>query len=291
MNNASLLSLRCDSNTVYILMKNFQGRVAVITGAGSGIGRALALNLAEKGCKLALSDIRLESVQETAKLCERFTRDVMVDALDVADKKAMQAYPEKVVQKFGGVNIVINNAGVAVSATVEETSIEDYEWLMGINWWGVLYGTKFFLPYLQKADEAHIVNISSVFGIIGVPTQSAYNAAKFAVRGFTESLRQELVGTHIGVSCVHPGGIKTNIAAYARYKTGPNGDTSHESATEKFAKLSRTTPDEAAATIVRGIEKKSPRVLIGADAVAIDVMARSMPESYTTVLGQLLKLG
>ncbi|MFO1470452.1 MAG: SDR family NAD(P)-dependent oxidoreductase [Turneriella sp.] len=272
-------------------MKNFQGRVAVITGAGSGIGRALALNLAEKGCKLALSDIRAESVAETAKLCERFTRDVMFDTLDVADKKAMQAYPEKVVQKFGGVNIVINNAGVAVSASVEDTSIEDYEWLMGINWWGVLYGTKFFLPHLQKADEAHIVNISSVFGIIGVPTQSAYNAAKFAVRGFTESLRQELVDTHIGVSCVHPGGIKTNIAAYARYKTGPNGDTNHASAADKFAKIARTTPEEAAATIVKGIEKKTPRVLIGADAVAIDVMARTMPESYTTVLGQLLKLG
>lgn len=272
-------------------MKNFEGRVAVITGAGSGIGRALALNLAEKGCKLALSDIRAESVAETAKLCERYTRDVMVDALDVADKKAMQAYPEKVIQKFGGVNIVINNAGVAVAATVEDTSIEDYEWLMGINWWGVLYGTKFFLPYLKKADEAHIVNISSVFGIIGVPTQSAYNAAKFAVRGFTESLRQELEDTHIGVSCVHPGGIKTNIAAYARYKSGPNGDTNHASAAEKFAKLARTTPDEAAATIIKGIEKKTPRVLIGADAVAIDVMARTMPESYTTVLGQLLKLG
>lgn len=272
-------------------MKNFQGRVAVITGAGSGIGRALALNLAEKGCKLALSDIRAESVAETARMCERFTRDVMFDTIDVADKKAMQAYPEKVVQKFGGVNIVINNAGVAVAATVEDTSIEDYEWLMGINWWGVLYGTKFFLPHLQKADEAHIVNISSVFGIIGVPTQSAYNAAKFAVRGFTESLRQELVDTHIGVSCVHPGGIKTNIAAYARYKSGPNGDTNHASAADKFAKIARTTPEEAAATIVKGIEKKSPRVLIGADAVAIDVMARTMPESYTTVLGQLLKLG
>lgn len=272
-------------------MKTFAGRVAVITGAGSGIGRALALNLAEKGCRLALSDIRAESVAETAKMCERFTRDVMFDTLDVADKKAMQAYPEKVVQKFGGVNIVINNAGVAVAATVEDTSVEDYEWLMGINWWGVLYGTKFFLPHLQKADEAHIVNISSVFGIIGVPTQSAYNAAKFAVRGFTESLRQELADTHIGVSCVHPGGIKTNIAAYARYKTGPNGDTNHASASDKFAKLAQTTPEQAAATIVKGIEKKSPRVLIGADAVAIDVMARTMPESYTTVLGQLLKLG
>jgi len=271
-------------------MKNFQGRVAVITGAGSGIGRALALNLAEKGCKLALSDIRPESVQETAQLCERFTRDVMVDALDIADKKAMQAYPDKVVQQFGGVHIVINNAGVAMAATVEETSIEDYEWLMGINWWGVLYGTKFFLPHLQKADEAHIVNISSVFGIIGVPTQSAYNAAKFAVRGFTESLRQELVDTHIGVSCVHPGGIKTNIAAYARYKSGPNGDRDHAGAVEKFARIARTTPEEAAATIVKGIEKKSPRVLIGADAVAIDLIARTMPEGYTTVLGKLLKL-
>ncbi|GAB4424640.1 MAG: SDR family NAD(P)-dependent oxidoreductase [Turneriella sp.] len=271
-------------------MKTFAGRVAVITGAGSGIGRALALHLAEKGCKLAISDIRLESVQETAKLCERFTRDVIVDALDVSDKKAMMAYPEKVVQHWGGVNIVINNAGVAMAATVEETSIEDYEWLMGINWWGVLYGTKFFLPHLRRADEAHIVNISSVFGIIGVPTQSAYNAAKFAVRGFTESLRQELEGTHIGVSCVHPGGIRTNIARSARYRTGPNGETNHAAAAEKFGKIARTTPEEAAATIVKGIERKSPRVLIGADAVAIDIMARSMPEAYATVLGQVLKI-
>jgi len=271
-------------------MKNFQGRVAVITGAGSGIGRALALNLAQKGCKLAISDIRPESVAETAKLCEQYTKDILVDTLDVADKKAMQAYPEKVVKKFGGVNIVINNAGVAVSASVEDTSIEDYEWLMGINWWGVLYGTKFFLPYLQKADEAHIANVSSIFGIIGVPTQSAYNAAKFAVRGFTESLRQELADTHIGVSCIHPGGIRTNIAANARYKTGPNGDTDHARATEKFAQITRTTPDEAAAVIVRGIEKKSPRILIGADAVATDVLARTLPEGYPAVLQQILKL-
>jgi len=271
-------------------MKKFEDRVAVITGAGSGIGRALALNLAQKGCRLALSDIKAESVAETARLCEPYTREVMVDTLDVADKKAMQSYPEKVVKKFGAVHIVINNAGVAVAATVEETSIEDYEWLMGINWWGVLYGTKFFLPHLKNVDEAHIVNISSIFGIIGVPTQSAYNAAKFAVRGFTESLRQELADTHIGVSCVHPGGIKTNIAAAARYKSGPTGEN-HASATEKFARMTMTTADQAAATIVKGIEKKSPRVLIGADAVAVDMMARSLPESYTTVLGQLLKLG
>jgi NAD(P)-dependent dehydrogenase (short-subunit alcohol dehydrogenase family) len=271
-------------------MKNFQGRVAVITGAGSGIGRALALNLAQKGCKLAISDIRPETVAETARLCEPYTKDILVDALDVADKNAMEAYPQKVAKKFGGVNIVINNAGVAVAATVEETSIEDYEWLMGINWWGVLYGTKFFLPYLRKADEAHIVNVSSVFGLFALKTQSAYNAAKFAVRGFTESLRQELADTHIGVSCVHPGGIRTNIAAYARYKSGPTSDN-HASATEKFAKMAQTTPEEAAAVIVKGIEKKSPRVLIGADAVAFDVMVRTLPESYTTVLGQILKFG
>ncbi|HRP70559.1 MAG TPA: SDR family NAD(P)-dependent oxidoreductase, partial [Turneriella sp.] len=176
-------------------------------------------------------------------------------------------------------------------ASVEETTIEDYEWLMGINWWGVLYGTKFFLPHLQKVDEAHIVNISSVFGLMGVPTQSAYNAAKFAVRGFTECLRQELVDTHIGVSCVHPGGIKTNIAASARFKTSPTGEKlDHSVAADKFAQIARTTPEEAAATIVRGIEKKSPRVLIGADAVAIDLMVRALPESYATVLGAALKL-
>lgn len=271
-------------------MKDFKNRVIVITGAGSGIGRALALNLAERGAKLAISDIKEETVAETAKLCERFTRDVLVTQLDVADKAAMQAYPQKVIQRFGAVHAIINNAGVAVAATVEETSIEDFEWLMGINWWGVLYGTKFFLPHLRTVDEAHIVNISSVFGFIGVPTVSAYNAAKFAVRGFTESLRQELAGSSIAVSCVHPGGIRTNIAASARYKTGPTNDN-HKSATEKFAQIARTTPEEAAATIIRGMLRNSPRILIGADSVAIDLLARTFPESYPTIVEQTLKLG
>ncbi|MCX7632246.1 MAG: SDR family NAD(P)-dependent oxidoreductase [Turneriella sp.] len=269
-------------------MRTLENRVAVITGAGSGIGRALALLLARRGCHLALSDINSGTLHETAAQC-RGVR-VFAETLDVADRKAMESYPERVVRELGAVHIVINNAGVALAATVEETTIEDYEWLMGINWWGVLYGTKFFLPYLRQADEAHIVNISSVFGLIGVPTQSAYNAAKFAVRGFTECLRQELAGTHIGVTCVHPGGIRTNIAAAARYKVGPDGNRDHASAAEKFARIARTSPEQAAEAIVRGIEDNSPRVLIGPEAFAIDVIARALPEGYPTILKPLLQL-
>jgi NAD(P)-dependent dehydrogenase (short-subunit alcohol dehydrogenase family) len=269
-------------------MKSFRDRVAVITGAGSGIGRALAFELGAAGCKLALSDINEASVKQVAKELKDAGRDVIVDRLDVADRDAVYAYADKVAKKFGTVNIVINNAGVALGSTVEEMSYEDFEWLMGINFWGVVYGTKAFLPYLKKADEGHIVNVSSVFGLIGVPSQSAYNAAKFAVRGFTESLRQELELEGGSVSCtsVHPGGIKTNIARNARI----TADTSRitgldpESSKKQFEKLFRTTPEQAAATIISGIRGNKRRVLIGPDAVAIDTMQRLLPTSYQKLM-------
>ncbi|MDF1629045.1 MAG: SDR family NAD(P)-dependent oxidoreductase [Alcanivoracaceae bacterium] len=269
-------------------MKSFRDRVAVITGAGSGIGRALAFELGAAGCKLALSDINEAAVKQAAKELKASGHDVIADRLDVADREAFYAYADKVVNKFGSVNLVINNAGVALGATVEQTSYEDFEWLMGINFWGVVYGTKAFLPVLKKADEGHIVNISSVFGLIGVPSQSAYNAAKFAVRGFTESLRQELELEGSSVSCtsVHPGGIKTNIARNARMNdsvkeiTGKSG----ESNVQDFEKMFRTTPEEAAATIIAGIRGNKRRVLIGADAVAIDTMQRLLPTSYQKLL-------
>ena len=269
-------------------MKSFRDRVAVITGAGSGIGRALAFELGAAGCKLALSDINEAAVKQVAKELKEAGRDVIADRLDVADRDAFYAYAEKVLKKFGKVNIVINNAGVALGSTVEETSYEDFEWLMGINFWGVVYGTKAFLPHLKRADEGHIVNISSVFGLIGVPTQSAYNAAKFAVRGFTESLRQELEIEGSSVSCtsVHPGGIKTNIAKNARMSsevskiTGLDGEASKE----QFEKMFRTTPEQAAATIIAGIRGNKRRVLIGADAVAIDTMQRLLPTSYQKLM-------
>ncbi|MCC1496513.1 SDR family oxidoreductase [Alcanivorax sp. 1008] len=269
-------------------MKSFRDRVAVITGAGSGIGRALAVELGAAGCKLALSDINEAAVKQVAKELKANGRDVIADRLDVADREAFYAYADKVINKFGSVNLVINNAGVALGSTVEQTSYEDFEWLMGINFWGVVYGTKAFLPHLKNADEGHIVNISSVFGLIGVPSQSAYNAAKFAVRGFTESLRQELELEGSSVSCtsVHPGGIKTNIARNARMNDSVKEITGKDAASnlQDFEKMFRTTPEEAAATIIAGIRGNKRRVLIGADAVAIDTMQRLLPTSYQKLL-------
>ena len=261
-------------------------KVAVVTGAGSGIGRALAQLLATKGCRLALADINETSLKETAAT---LSAEVITQKLDVANREAVYAFAEKVKQHYGTAHVVINNAGVAVSQTVNDLSWEDFEWLMGINFWGVAYGTKAFLPALLAQNEGTIVNISSVFGIIGVPTQSAYNAAKFAVRGFTEALRLELKDTNVRAISVHPGGIRTNIARASRFYKDPLGNSDHESMAARFEKLARTTPEKAAETIVRGIEKGSPRVLIGADAVLIDKIQRLLPESYNVVMNAMMQ--
>lgn len=269
-------------------MKSLQDRVAVITGAGSGIGRALAIELSAAGCSLALSDVNEAAVNEVAKQLSDMGRPVIADRLDVADRDAFYAYAEKVHGHYGKVNIVINNAGVAVGATVEDTTYEDFEWLMGINFWGVVYGTKAFLPYLKQADAGHIVNISSIFGIISVPTQSAYNAAKFAVRGFTDALRMELEIENSTVSCttIHPGGIKTNIARNARMAGDVSKFTGSSKADprEDFEKIFRTTAEDAAATIIKGIRNNKRRVLIGGDAVAVDSMQRLMPTGYQKLM-------
>src|SRR5947209_4569245 len=199
-------------------MKDFQGRVAAITGAGSGIGRALARNLAGRGTHLALSDVDEVGLAETVALCEGHGVKVTSQRVDVADRAAMFAWADQVVADHGKVNLIFNNAGVALGATIEAMSYEDFSWLMSINFWGVVHGTKAFLPHLKAAGEGHIVNMSSVFGLISVPSQSAYNAAKFGVRGFTDALPMELEVDRCGVSSttVHPGGIKTNIAKNAR---------------------------------------------------------------------------
>ncbi len=199
-------------------MKDFRGRVAAITGAGSGIGRALANALARQGAHLALSDIDDAGLAETVVQCEGLGVKITSEHVDVADRCAVYAWADCVVAEHGHVNLIINNAGVALGATVESMSYEDFEWLMNINFWGVVYGTKAFLPHLKLSGEGHIVNLSSVFGLISVPSQSAYNAAKFAVRGFSDTLRMELEidGANLSVTTVHPGGIKTNIARNAR---------------------------------------------------------------------------
>lgn len=266
-------------------MKQFTGKVAVITGAGSGIGRALALELAGRGARLALSDVDEVGVAETAKLAGDNARSYV---LDVADRAAMFAHAEDVLSDFGGANIIVNNAGVALGATVEEMSLDDFDWLMGINLGGVVNGTKAFLPHVIASGDGHVVNISSVFGFIGIPTQSAYNAAKFAVRGFTEALREEmLIARHpVGVSCVHPGGIKTNIVRNSR-----GGADDPEKAAEGFEKIAMTTPEKAAQTIVRGIERRSARILIGPDAYVFDAIPRVLGAAYQRPIALFARMG
>ncbi len=239
-------------------MKEFRGRVCVITGAGSGIGRALALELAGRGARLALSDIDAGRVAETAAQCVARGAEAESHALDVADRAAVEAHAAAVAERFGAVHLVINNAGVALAKDVLDTPIEDYEWIMGINFWGVLYGSKAFLPHLIESGGGggHLVNISSVFGIFAVPGQSGYNAAKFAVRGFTEALRQEMLvaGHPVAVSCVHPGGIRTNIARAARTDEGTPDELD-----AAFRRIARTSPERAALTILRGVARGSRR--------------------------------
>jgi NAD(P)-dependent dehydrogenase (short-subunit alcohol dehydrogenase family) len=269
-------------------MYDLQGKVAVVTGAGSGIGRALAQELAKKGCRLALADINEAALAETARAikAEVFTRK-----LDVADRAAVYAFAGAVQQKYGTAHVVINNAGVAVAQTIKDISYEDFEWLMGINFWGVVYGSKAFLPMLLDQDDGVIVNISSVFGIIAVPTQGSYNAAKFAVRGFTECLRLELGESKSKVKAisVHPGGIKTNIVRNARIYRDQHGPTDRDTMAKNFDHLAKTTPEKAAQTIIDGIERECPRVLIGADAKIIDHIQRWMPESYWSLLSKLMQ--
>jgi butyryl-CoA dehydrogenase len=255
-------------------MRTIKNTVAVVTGAGSGIGRALAQSLAAQGARLALADVNNKGLEETRKLLG--SAEAKTYSVDVSKASAVEAFARDVERDFGGAALLVNNAGVALQGSFMEISLDDMEWLMGINFWGVVYGCRFFLPLLQKAPEAHLVNMSSVFGMIGPPGQAAYCSAKFAVRGFTEVLRQELRLTNVKVTCVHPGGIKTNIAENAR--TGAGADTALTAQMrERFAQVARTSPEKAASVIMNGILRNKPRVLIGSDAVQVDVLQRLFP--------------
>lgn len=241
-------------------MAHWNDAVVVITGAGSGIGRALAHELDGRGARLVLSDIDLERVEATAAAC----RNARAHHLDVADRDAVRAHADQVVADHGRVDVVVNNAGVALAADVLEQSDEDIDWLLGINLHGVISGTQAFLPHLVKT-RGHVVNVSSVFGIMGIPSQSIYNAAKFGVRGYTEALAIEMdMGrTGVGVHCVHPGGIATNIANFSRM--APTRD--REELVETFNRVFlRTSPEAAARAIVRGVDRNRRRILIGPDA-------------------------
>jgi short-subunit dehydrogenase len=268
-------------------VKGFNGRIAAITGAGSGIGRALAQDLASRGAHLALSDVDETGLAETVALCEGRGVKVTSQRVDVADRDAVYAWADQVVDDHGRVNLIFNNAGVALGATIEAMSYDDFEWLMNINFWGVVHGTKAFLPRLKAAGEGHVVNLSSVFGLISVPSQSAYNAAKFGVRGFTDALRMELDMEKCGVSCttVHPGGIKTNIAKNARMDASVaalSGDA--DRARRDFDKAAKTSPEKAARQILAAVEKNQRRALIGPDAKAIDFVSRLPASLYQRVL-------
>lgn len=269
-------------------MQSLAGKVAVVTGAGSGIGRSLADLLAKEGCHLALADIHGENLESIAAELRQRGSQVSSHILDVADRAAVFAFADKVITHHGRADLIVNNAGVSVSQTIAELSFEDFEWLMNINFWGVVHGTKAFLPHLLKNDRGHIVNISSIFGIVAAPTQGAYNASKFAVRGFTEALRQELGPSDISVSCVHPGGIKTNIARASRFYRGINGKCDATRAADDFDKLARTTPERAARIIIEGIKARRPRILIGNDARLLDIIQRLLPANYPGVLNKLL---
>lgn len=263
-------------------------KIAVITGAGSGIGRALAQQLNREGCRLLLCDISEQGLNETLDSLSDKSLAAQGRTLDIANKADVQAWAAEIAEQFGAIDIMVNNAGVATGATVEDSKYEDIEWLMGINFWGVVYGTKEFLPLLRKSPQGHLVNISSIFGMMGVPTQSAYNAAKFAVRGYTEALRQEMEGSNVHICCVHPGGIKTNIVRNARI-TDPNTDQKERE--DGFDKVARTTPESAAAQIIRAIEKRKKRLMIGMDAKFMSLIIRLFPVNYPSFVPGLGKIG
>jgi NAD(P)-dependent dehydrogenase (short-subunit alcohol dehydrogenase family) len=270
-------------------MRTLDAKVVVITGAGSGIGRALSLNLAARGAVLALTDWDEVGLVETARLVQAGAgREVRTDKLDVRDRAAMRQYADSVRAQFGRVNVIVNNAGVALHGDFEEVSYEDFEWVMDVDFWGVVQGTKEFLPHLIESGDGHVVNISSLFGLLGMPGQTAYNSAKFAVRGFSEALREEMLVARrpVQVTCVHPGGIKTAIARNAR------ATASHDQAqvARHFdTKLARMTPERAAEIIVAGVLADKPRVVVGLDAKVLDLFVRVVGPRYQRVVATLAR--
>jgi len=262
------------------------GRTAVITGAASGIGRAIAISLARRRCNLALADINETGLSGTADLAHAHGVKVSEHLIDVADRAAVAEFPNIVAAKHSGVDLLVNNAGVAIGGTFDRVAETDFDWLFEINFWGVVRMTRAFLPLLRASDDARIVNLSSIYGVVAPPEQTAYSASKFAVRGFSEALRHELQGSSVGVTVVHPGGVATSIAENARL---PAGVTEEEIARrrERYRKLLRLPPEIASEIIVRAVERRQQRVLVGSDAKVISIIARLFPVSYWKLISRM----
>ncbi|MDO8185239.1 SDR family NAD(P)-dependent oxidoreductase [Conexibacter sp. JD483] len=261
------------------------GRTAVVTGAASGIGRALAQRLARHGSPVAICDWNEDGLEETAAA---IAGPVFARKLDVSDRQAQLQFAAAVQEWAPApIGLVVNNAGVTVSQTAADAAVEDDEWVVNVNFWGVVHGTRAYLPILLRQRSGTIANVSSVFGLMGFPTQSAYCASKFAVRGYTESLRHELRGSGVHATTIHPGGIKTNIVRNARFHVDDQGGTDHERMVREFARLARTSPEKAAKTIHEGVLKGRQRILIGPDATAISLLTRTAPVRYFDVIERL----
>lgn len=266
-------------------MSLFSESVSVVTGAGSGMGRCLAQQLAAQGAALALADVNEKSLRETVALLGGIPGRVTQHIVNVADENQVRRFAEEVQAQHGRATVLFNNAGVALLGQFEEFSLRDFRWLMDINFWGVVYGVTYFLPLLKKEKRAHIVNTSSLLGFFGASGQSAYCASKFAVRGFTESLHHELLGTNVGVTCVHPGFIRTAIAKHA--KTGERaGAGLRQDSIARFERVARTDPEVAARKILNGVERGKARILIGVDAYFVDIWQRLKPEGYWNLIAK-----
>lgn len=261
-------------------MKKLIGKTAVVTGASSGIGRELARGLAREGCRLALADIDISGLEETERLVGAEVGQAMIRRVDVTSREEMHSFSEQVIEHYGAVDILINNAGVVFTSTIEELSFKDFERVMNINFWGAVYGTKAFMGHMKKQKTSNIVNISSVYGLWGLPTQAAYNSSKFALRGFTEALMQELEGSGVHASCVYPGGVKTNIIKNSSSQLFDANPGEKDRFIQKFNSTALTTPEKAARKIIAGIKKDRKRILIGPDAFFFDISQRMFPTLY-----------
>ncbi|MBI5278663.1 MAG: SDR family NAD(P)-dependent oxidoreductase [Burkholderiales bacterium] len=268
---------------------NFQGKVAAITGAGSGIGRALAIELAQRGCALALSSRSAQGLAETVQLVQTPGALVTSSVVDVADRNAVFEWAAQSRAAHGKVNLLFNNAGVSLSSFAETTPLADFQWVMDTNFWGVVHGTQAFLPHLRESGEGHVVNVCSVAGLLALPTQSAYNASKFAVRGYTEALRMELEleGAPVSATCVHPGGVATNIAKASRVDAGfcrASGMEAQVHRDRADRMIQVTTAQSAARQVIAGVERNARRVLVGRDAIMMDFFTRLLGPAYQVLV-------